>query len=89
MMYSRSEVCDGRVEQPVSVCLNSAGRIDVLINGNTATGSAVGRMLNVAGSWSAADAESRSDDTLGSDGGRQSEEKYGSGEGLGEHLNKE
>ena len=87
-MYSRSEVCDGRVELSVCVCLNSSGRIDVLINGNTATGSAVGRMLNIAGSWSAADAESRSDDTLGSDGGRQSEDDDG-GEGLGEHLDNE
>jgi hypothetical protein len=60
-----------------------------LRNGDTATGSAVGRMLNVAGSWGAADAEGRSDDTLGSDGGCQSEEEYGSGEGFGEHLNNE
>jgi hypothetical protein len=88
-MYSRIEVCDGRLEQSVFVCRNSGGRIDVLTNGNTATGSALGRMLNVAGSWSAGDAEGRRDGTLGSDGGRQSEEEYGSGEGLGEHLSNE
>ena len=88
-MYSLSEVCDGRVELFVCVCLNSLGRIDVLSNVNTATGSALGRMLNVAGSWSAGDAEGRRDGTLGSDGGRQSEEEYGSGEGLGEHLSNE
>ena len=58
----------------------------MLRNGHIATGSAVGRMLNVAGSW-VADAEGRSDGTLGSDGGCQSEEEQGSGEGLGEHLN--
>jgi len=75
MMYSRNEVCDGRLKLTVSICLNRGGRIDVLRNGNIATGSGVGWMLNVAGSWAAADAESRSDDTLGSDGGCQSEEE--------------
>ena len=41
-------------------------------------------MLDIAGSWSAAETEGRSDDTVGSDRGCQSEE-YGSGdEGLGE-----
>ena len=46
-------------------------------------------MLDIAGSWSAAETEGRSDDTVGSDRGCQSEE-YGSGdEGLGEHINKE
>jgi hypothetical protein len=43
-------------------------------------------MLNVARSWATADAKGRSDDTVGIDGGCQSEEEYGSGEGLGEHL---
>jgi hypothetical protein len=46
-------------------------------------------MLNVAGFWGAGDAEGRSDDTLGSDRGCQSEEEYGSGEGLGEHIDNE
>jgi hypothetical protein len=59
-----------------------------LRNVYSATGSAFGRLLNVAGSW-VADAEGRSDDTVGSDGGCQSEEEYGSGEGLGEHLDNE
>jgi hypothetical protein len=76
------------VELFVCVCLNSLGKIDVLSNVNTATGSVVGGMLNVAGTWSVAAAEVRSDDRLGSDGGRQSEE-YESGEGLGEHLSNE
>ena len=47
-------------------------------------------MLNVAGSWSTTNAEGGSDDTVGSDRGCQSEEEYyGSGEGLGEHLDNE
>ena len=46
-------------------------------------------MLNVASSWIAADTEGRSDNTVGIDGGCQSEEEYGSGEGLGEHLDNE
>ena len=85
-MYSRSEVCDRRCELSVSVCLNSGRCIDVLSNGYSATGSGVGRMLNVARSWATADAEGRSKDAVGIDGGCQSEEEYGSGEGLGEHL---
>ena len=89
MVYSRSKVCDGNLKLSVCICLNSVGRIEVLSNGYTATGSGVGRMLNVAGSWAAADAEGRSDDTVGSDGGCQSKEEYGSGEGLGEHLDNE
>jgi hypothetical protein len=40
-------------------------------------------MLNVASCWVAADAEGRSDDTVGIDRGCQSEEEYGSDEGLG------
>ena len=58
-------------------------------NGDSATGSGVGRMLNVASSWTTADAEGRSDDTVGIDGGCQGEEEHGSGKGLGEHLNNE
>jgi len=46
-------------------------------------------LLDVAGSWAAADAEGRSDGTLGTDKGCQSEKEYGSGEGLGQHLNDE
>ena len=46
-------------------------------------------MLDIAGSWSAADAEGRSDDTVGSDSGCQSEENGSGDEGLGEHLNNE
>ena len=88
-MYSRSEVCDQRHKPSVFVCLDSVGRIEVLSNGYSATGSGVGRMLNVARSWATADAEGRSDDTVGIDEGCQSEEEYGSGEGLGEHFNNE
>jgi hypothetical protein len=88
MMYSRFEVCDGNLKLSACICRNSAGTIDVLRNGNTATGSAVGRMLNVAGSW-VTDTEGRGDDTVGSDRRCQSEEEYRSGEGLGEHLNNE
>ena len=88
-MYSRSEVCDRRREMSISVCLNSAGCIDVLGNGYIATGSGLGRLLNVARCWVAADAEGRRDETVGIDEGCQSEEDYGSGEGLGEHLNNE
>jgi hypothetical protein len=88
-MYSRIEALDGNLKLSARLCLNRGGRIDVLRNGHTATGAGVGRMLNVAGFWGAGDAEGRSDDTLGSDGGCQSEEEYGSGEGLGEHLNNE
>ena len=87
-MYSRLEVFDGRRKLSVCVCRNRGGSIEVLTNVYIATGSCFGRMLNVAGSW-VAGAEGRSDDTLGSDGGCQSEEEYGSGEGLGEHLNNE
>ena len=88
-MYSRSEVCDRRRELPVSVCRNSGRCIDVLSNGYSATGSGVGRMLNVARSWTTADAEGRSKDAVGIGGGCQSEEEYGSGEGLREHLDNE
>jgi hypothetical protein len=48
-------------------------------------------MLNVAGYWVGV-GQGRSEDTaraLGIDRGCQSEEEYGSGEGFGEHLNKE
>ena len=47
------------------------------------------RLLNVARSWVAADAEGRNNDTVGIDKGCQSEEEYRSGEGLGEHFNNE
>jgi len=62
-MYSRFAVYDGRRKLSASICLNRFGRIDFLSNVDTATGSVVGRLLNVAGSWVAADAEGRSDDT--------------------------
>jgi hypothetical protein len=89
MVYSRSEVCDGRCKLSVSVGLNGAGRIEVLSNGYRATGGGIGRLLNVARSWVAADAEGRRDDTVGIDKGCQSEEEYRCGEGLGEHFNNE
>ena len=88
-MYSRIEVCDARRKLTASVCLDSLGRIDVLGDGYTATGRGIGRFQNVVGSWAAADAEGRTDDTAGIDGGRQSKEEDGSGKGLGEHLNNE
>jgi hypothetical protein len=75
MMYSRIEVCDRRLKLSVSVCLDSAGRIEVLSNGYIATGSGVGRMLNVARSWAAADAEGGRDDIVGIGGVCQSEEE--------------
>ena len=81
-MYSRGKVCTGNLE--LSVCWhNGAGIIEVLRNGDIATGSTCGRFLNIAGSWAAGDAEARGEANLGIDGGCQSEEEYGSGEGLG------
>jgi hypothetical protein len=77
---------------PVGICLCCGGSIDVLRNGRAATGSAAGRFLNVTASWGAGDPHGRSDDTargVGIDGRCQSEEEYGSGEGLEEHLNNE
>jgi len=62
-MYSRFKVYDGRHKLSASICLNRFGRIDVLSNVDTATGSVVGRLLNVLGYWVAADSEGRSDDT--------------------------
>lgn len=84
------EIYHGNLKLIVCICLNCVGSIDVLRNGLIATGSATGRLLNVAGSWGAADAQGRRNDTailVGIDGGRQSEEDYGSGERLEEHLN--
>ena len=75
MVYSRSEVCDGRFKLSVSICLNGGRRVDVFRNGYIATGGSRGRLLNVARSWVAADAEGRSDDTVGIDKGCQSEEE--------------
>ena len=89
MVYSRSEVCDGRCNISVSIRLKGGRRIEVLRNGYIATGSGIGRLLNVARSWVAADAEGRRDDTVGIDKGCQSEEEYRSSEGLGEHFNNE
>ena len=65
------------------------GTIDVLRDGYIATGFAVGRLLNVAGSWGALDTERRGNDGIGIDGGRQSKEEYGSDEGLGDHFEKQ
>jgi hypothetical protein len=89
MMYSRSEACDGRLKLSVSVCHNGLGRIEILRNGYSATGIGFGRMLNVTRYWVDAAAEGRRDDSVGIDEGCQSEEEYGSGEGLGEHFNNE
>ena len=69
MIFSRSEVCDRRRELSVSVCLNGARCIEVLGNGYFTTGNTVGRLLNVARCWVAADAEGRRDDTVGIDEG--------------------
>jgi len=62
------------------------GSINVLRNGYIATGFAVGRLLNVAGSWGALDTEERGNDSICIDGGCQSKEEDGSDEGLGEHF---
>ena len=46
-------------------------------------------MLSVAGNWGVGEADGRSEDTIGIDGGCQSKKEYECGEGLGQHLNNE
>ena len=94
-MYSRCEIFDLDAKLHVTVHRNRGRAIDVLSNVHVATGSAAGRMLNVAGYWVGV-GQGRSEDTagapgagLGIDRGCQSEEEYGSGERFGKHLNKE
>src|SRR6266849_630127 len=73
IIYSRSEVYDVNLKLPVCICLNRGGTTEVLSNGLVATGSAGGRMLNVADTW-VGDAQGRGDDNafrvlvLGTDG---------------------
>jgi hypothetical protein len=92
MIYSLNEAYDVRRKFSITVCRKSGGRIEVWTNGHIATRSGLGRTLNVVGPWVAEAAQGRRDDNAalgGIDGGRQSEEEYGSGERLGEHLNNE
>ena len=90
-MYSRCKIFDLDAKLHVTVQRNRCRTIDVLSNVHVATGSAAGRMLDIAGSRVGV-GQGRSEDTaraLGIDRGCQSEEEYGSDEGFGEHLNKE
>lgn len=92
IIYSRVEVFDLNLKRSVCSSLNRGGTSEVTSNGNIATGSVLGRMLNVVGSWVGI-AQGRHHDNAfpvpGIDGGRQSEEECGSGNGFEEHLNNE
>ena len=88
-MYSHIKAVDGSQKGSICICRNRGGGIEGLSDVYVATGMVGGRTLNVAEYWGSFDTESRSNDSLGIDGGRQNEEEYGSGEGLGEHLDKQ
>ena len=79
----------GNGEVSICVCLSTGGILDVFRNGYTATGLSGGRALNVALSWGSGNTQSRTKDNVGIDGGRQDKEEYGSGEGLGKHLDRQ
>ena len=87
-MYSRSKVGDGSQKGSIWICLNRSGTIEAIRDVYIATGVGGGRVLNVIDFWGSWDVESRMNDSTGTGGGRQSKEDYGSGEELGEHLEK-
>jgi hypothetical protein len=88
-MYSRSEAREGKLKVSACICLNTAGRVDVLRNAWSATALSGGGTLNVTCCWGSMNAHSRCKEKVGIDGGRQSKEEYGSDEGFGKHLEKE
>ena len=88
-MYSHIEVNNGNIKASTSVCRDRGGRTKGLRNAYFATGIISGRLLSIADCWGSAEAETIFNANLGIDGGRQSKEEYGSGEGLGEHLDKQ
>jgi len=83
-----SEVREVKREASACIRRDTAGSVDVLRNVCTAAGRFGSRMLNVRGSWGCWTAEHRLNGNLGIDGGRQSNEEYGGGEGLGKHFEK-
>jgi hypothetical protein len=81
-MYSRIEVGDRWRKGPICSCLNRSGSIEVLKDIYIAAGFGGGRSLNVAPCSVSLNAEGRSNESMGIDGGRQSKEEYGSNERL-------
>ena len=88
-MYSHNEIDNGNIKASTSIYLNRGGRVEGLRNVYFATGIISGRLLSIADCWGPVEAETVFNANLGIDGGRQSKEEYGSGEGLGEHLDKQ
>jgi hypothetical protein len=88
-MNSRSKVREGSRKASICICLNTAGRVDVLRNAWSATALSGGGTLNVTCCWGSMNAHSRCKEKVGIDGGRQSKEEDGSDEGFGKHLEKE
>ena len=76
------EICDGRRKVSVFVCLNRGGTIEGLGDVYIATGSVGGRTLNVVSCQLCFDAESRTDASMGINGGYRSKEEYRSNERL-------
>jgi hypothetical protein len=64
-----------------------SGSIEVSSDTYSAT-TVGGKVLDVAGFWGLGswNAETRSNESIGIDGGRQNKEDYGRGEELGKHL---
>jgi hypothetical protein len=87
-VYSRSKVGDGSQKGSIWICLNKSGTIEAIGYVYISTGIGAGRVLNVIEFWVSWDVESRMNDSTGTDGRRQGKEDYGSGEELGEHLEK-
>jgi hypothetical protein len=74
-LYSPFEVGDGSRKGSICIGLDSGGSIDSLGNVYSATGCCGRRALSIAFYGGSVDAESRGNDSMSIDGGRQSKEE--------------
>ena len=75
-MYSRIKVSNVSGKTSVCIHFNNSGSIEVLSNVYIATRLGLGWALKIASCRVLFDVKSRSNDSMGVDGGRQSKEKY-------------